>query len=346
MKSNGKLLSRRVLCAAGFMVCMASPGRAQDTKYPLVPLHSFFAHWDHHWYVWLRGDETYEAVEIMTRDRGPSMPPLVWIFFTERAPPKRQVHYISDRQMASVRGWQYRAIEVSTSGPVDESQSLSASFTNGRDQPVSIAIERNSRLPLSPDRAGLTNQIGHSGDQMVMLFFREVGALSETAKVLVDGLDISKPRPGLAFAAPFEAAYSHNILLGGFPYVSAALPRFRQVESRWSADLRDRSVIELEVGEDGSLAAYRHRDGDHQLVVHFAPAIPARRNLSGDFHSNVRVSLDRFENLVRGDLHVATKQDRVVFDWAFEAPAWLVGRSMQSELTKDGVLTVKAAQTR
>jgi hypothetical protein len=182
MKSNAKLLSRRVLCTVGLIASMTSPGMAQDTKYPVVPLHSFFSHWDHHWYVWLRGDAAYEAVEIMTRYRGPDIPLLVWIFFTERAPPKRQVHYISDQQIASMRRWQYRAIEVLTSGPVGESQSLSANFTNGHDQPVSIAIERNPRVALSATRGGLTNQIGHSGDQMVMLFFREMALFRRQQK--------------------------------------------------------------------------------------------------------------------------------------------------------------------
>ena len=169
---------------------------------------------------------------------------------------------------------------------------------------MSIAIERDPRVALSAARAGLTNQIGHSGDQMVMLFFRELGALSETAKVLVDGVDVSKSRPGFNFEAPFEAAYSHNILLGGFPYGewqatfgerSGSLPRFRQLGNRWVADLRDRTAIELEVGDGRRLAAYRHHDGDHRLVVSFAPAIPL--GVSGDSRSKFQISFDRFESL-------------------------------------------------
>lgn len=351
MKSSAKLLGRRFLCTAGLMASMPPQGMAQATRYPVVPLHSFFSHWDHHWYVWLRGDATYEAVEVMTRHRGPDVPPFVWIFFTERAPPKRQVHYVNDRQMAATRRWQYRAIEVSTSGPVGEAQSLSATFTNSHDEPVAIAIERNPRLPLSSARAGLTNQVGHSGDRMVMLFFRETGALSETAKVLVDGVDVSKPRPGLAFEAPFEGAYSHNILLGGFPYGdwqatfgegSASLPRFRHLENRWVAELRDRTAIELEVGDDDSLVAYRHRDGDHQLAVRFAPSVPSATRLSAGFRSKFQIALDRFEGLVQGELHAMTTQNRVICDWAFEAPEWLTRRAMQSTSTMDEALVVKA----
>ena len=62
---------------------------------PLVPILSFLQHWDHHWYVWLPGDSLYEAVAVMATERGPQGP-LVWVFFTERAPPKNQANYYND----------------------------------------------------------------------------------------------------------------------------------------------------------------------------------------------------------------------------------------------------------
>src|SRR6516162_3346133 len=62
---------------------------------PLVPLLSFLQHGDHHWYAWLPGDGVYEAVEVMATERG-GQEPLVWVFFTERAPPKNQVNYYND----------------------------------------------------------------------------------------------------------------------------------------------------------------------------------------------------------------------------------------------------------
>jgi hypothetical protein len=85
------MISRRCLGALAFIVaCRIVPARAEEQ--PVVPLVSFFAHWDHHWYVWLKGDATYEAVEVMSRQRG-AEPPQVWVFFTERAAPKRQIHF-------------------------------------------------------------------------------------------------------------------------------------------------------------------------------------------------------------------------------------------------------------
>ena len=62
---------------------------------PLVPLLSFLQHWDHHWYAWLPGDPVYEAVEVMSTERS-GREPLVWVFFTERAPPKNQANYYND----------------------------------------------------------------------------------------------------------------------------------------------------------------------------------------------------------------------------------------------------------
>src|ERR1700748_1496176 len=77
-------------------VSAQAPGRPEI--HPVVPLVSFFAHWDHHWYVWLKGHSTYEAVEVMSRQHG-AEPAQVWVFFTERAPPKRQLHFTNDRRL-------------------------------------------------------------------------------------------------------------------------------------------------------------------------------------------------------------------------------------------------------
>ena len=85
MKTNAKLFGRRAICTVGLIASLTSPGVAQDTKYPVVPLHSFFSHWDHHWYVGLRGDAEYEAVEIMTRYRGPDVPTRLDILHGARA---------------------------------------------------------------------------------------------------------------------------------------------------------------------------------------------------------------------------------------------------------------------
>jgi hypothetical protein len=314
--------------------------RAADP--PVVPLISFFNHWDHHWYVWLRGDPTYEAVEIMSRDRGAGVPPLVWVFFTERAPPKQQVNYINDQRTAAAFGWQFRDIAFSTSGPPGESQSLSVALANSQGQPVSIEVERDPDAALSRERGGLTNQIGHSGDRLILLFYREQGALSRAARVTVGGTEVSLPRPGVNFAAPFNVAYSRNILVGGFPFVDRRMtfdaasapppgvPRFACSGGRCVAELPNRTAVELDVVGDGDLWAYRHRDGDHQLAVRFEPALPPAQRLAAGFKAKFVISIDGFGDLVSGDLASTSVPGGVALDWRFEAPDWLGERPMQT----------------
>src|SRR3979490_2238946 len=96
-----RTLLRVAACAFALAAGAATPMIARAADPPVVPLISFFNHWNHHWYVWLRGAPTYEAVEIMSRDRGPGVPPLVWVFFTERASPKQQINYINDQRTAA-----------------------------------------------------------------------------------------------------------------------------------------------------------------------------------------------------------------------------------------------------
>ncbi|MGZ5900554.1 MAG: hypothetical protein ACXWK3_12500 [Reyranella sp.] len=321
---------------------------ARAANHPVLPIISSFSYWDHHWYVWLRGDTTYEAVEVMSRDRGTGMPPLVWVFFTERTPPKRQVHFINDQRVAASRGWQFRDIAFSMSGPPGGSQGLSVALRGLNDQPVSIDIERNAGAALSANGGGLTNQIGHSGDAMVLLFYRERAALSQRARVTIDGIEVSQPRPGAEYAAPFEAAYSSNILVGGFPFTdwrmtfdptassTPAVPRFVNAAGRWAATLANHTTIELDAAGDGDLKAYIHRDGDHQLAVRFEPVIPPTERLTAGFEGKFAVSLDRFGDLVGGKLRARPATGGVVFNWTFETPNWLRGRILQATMVDDG----------
>jgi hypothetical protein len=342
----------RTLCriaAVGFAVAssvvVVAPAHAAD--HPVLPIISFFNHWDHHWYVWLKGDATYEAVEVMSSDRGAGTPPLVWVFFTERAPPKRQVHFVNDRRLAAALGWQFRDIAFSMSGSPSESRGLSAALRDLNDRPVSIDIERDAGVTLSADRGGLTNQIGHSGDAMVLLFYRDRGALSQRARVTIDGVEVSQPRPGSTHAAPFDAAYSSNILVGGFPFTewqvtfdaaagpTSTVPRFVNAGGRWSATLANRTTVELDTTGTRELRAYLHRAGEHQLAVRFEPAIPPAERLAAGFEGKFTVSLDRFGDLVEGKLRARPAEGGAVFDWTFEAPNWLRGRALQATMVDD-----------
>jgi hypothetical protein len=164
---------------------------------------------------------------------------------------------------------------------------------------------------MSPSRGGLTNQIGHSGEQLVLLFFREQGALARTARVTIDGVDVSQPRPEASFAAPFAAAYSSNIMVGGFPFgdreatfgalssTNSAAAQFALKGDNWVATRADRTTVELDATHAGDLEAYVHRDGNNKLAVRFESPIPSDARLAGRFHGRFFVSYDDSEISLR-----------------------------------------------
>jgi hypothetical protein len=101
--------------SAAFFLCFFGFNFSAMAETPLVPIPSYLYHWDHHWYIWLPGDPVYEAVEIMAAER-PKSAPLVWVFFTERNPPKHQTHYFNDAQAAAAGGGQVSDIAFKMTG--------------------------------------------------------------------------------------------------------------------------------------------------------------------------------------------------------------------------------------
>ena len=155
---------------------------------PLVPIASFLHHWDHHWYIWLPGDPLYEAVEVMAAERGPDSAPLVWAFFTERDGPKRQTHYYNDARAAAAAGGQARDIAFKMTGPEGGARGVSVAFDDAKGRPVVIEVHMSAEAHLGARGAGLTNQIGHSGDRLLLLFFREKAVLADSSSVTIAGV--------------------------------------------------------------------------------------------------------------------------------------------------------------
>jgi hypothetical protein len=245
---------------------------------PLVPIISFLRHWDHHWYIWLPGDPLYEAVEIMVAERGAEAEPLVWVFFTERNGPKHQVHYFNNARVAAARDGEYRGISFTMGGIDGGPRDVSIRFEDRDGRPVAIEVHFNPGTQLGTRGAGLTNQIGHSGDRLLLVFFREKNALAQVWHASIAGTDVAVPQPGQNHPVPFPAAYSANIFVAGFPFGYQGVDfgagradengkrvRFVAVEAAgaWFASLPDTSRIELAGRTDGALAYYRHRSAEH-----------------------------------------------------------------------------------
>jgi hypothetical protein len=319
---------------------------------PLVPIASFLNHWDHHWYIWLPGDPLYEAVEVMATERGSDSAPLVWVFFTERDGPKRQIHYYNDARIAAAAGGQSRDIAFKMTTTEGGARDVSVAFEDDKSQPVAIDVYMSPEARLGTRNAGLTNQIGHSGDRFLLLFFREKAVAADAWSVAIAGVNVAIPQPGQNHPAPFPAVYSSNIYVGGFPFGDwrigfgeggeAGIVRFRPttIPGSFQTILSDSSRIELVAAADGALQIYRNYDsgGGHVLEISFDPPLPAADRLENGVDSACRISLDGFHDLLIGAVHAARHDGSVTLDWRFDTPEWTRVHPLRSTmLLKDGV---------
>ncbi len=287
--------------------------------------------------MWLPGDPVYEAVEVMAAERGPNTAPLVWVFFTERDGPKRQTHYYNDPKIAAATGAQTRDIAFAMTGAESEPRGLSVSLVDNAGRSIEIGASFSPGVRLGTTGAGLTNQIGHSGDRILLMFFREKNAFAQTWHVTIAGTDATKPQPGESRPTPFPAAYSSNIFVAYFPFgdqrvsfVPAGAGEERSVAhfipdaapGGYVARQPDGSSVELVAGPDAALQFYRHRNGPHALEVSFTPPLPSPGSLTADIDSSYGISLDGFRDLLAGSVHASRKDDTVFLDWNFKAPDW------------------------
>jgi hypothetical protein len=339
-----RLTAYSVLMLLG-LIFVAHAAVAGETK--MVPIISTFRHWDHHWYIWLPGDPTYEAVEVMSNDRGAAVPPLVWVFFTERAVPKRQVHYFNDARVATTRGGNYREIAFVMTGAKGEPQGINVSLTNIDGRPVAIEVRFGPEAQLSTRGAGLTNQSGHSADRHLLLFFREKNAITSNRTVTRAGIDVAHPEPGESHSIPWPAAYSSHIFVAVFPFEERSLVfgaggpvepdvvRFAPADSNGVAisELIDRMKLELVATSGGQLQRYRHRDGSHVLEIDFEPPLLPTDQRTDAAASVFRISIDGFHDLVTGSVKITQDDKAAVVDWRFESPEWARATPMQTTVS-------------
>jgi hypothetical protein len=306
---------------------------------PLVALLSFVQHWDHHWYAWLPGDPVYEAVEVMTTHRS-GQEPLVWVFFTERAPPKNQINYYNDTaavaaSRAGGRVSYFVPMRFAMTGNDGAPRGVAVAFDDAESRRIGIEIGVDDGAKLSTTGSGLTNQIGHSSAHTLLIFFREQGAHTQQARVRVADVDVTKPQAGVERPIPFVAAYSRNIYTGGFPFYDAAVsfeeathpsgPVISFHPASGSSDYEGSGGQRLVTTGEGALQAYQQQDSSraHRLDVRFEPPLPPVEHLAaGEVSSHFTVSLDGFANLISGEVIVHHDDLAATLDWRFDAPAW------------------------
>ncbi len=326
----------------------ANLAEANHKAAPLVPIISFLNYWDHHWYIWLPGDPVYEAIEVMATERG-AQQPLVWAFLTERTPPKQQVYYYNDPAAAAARGAFFVPIRFVMHGDADAPRGVTVAFDDAGKRAIAIDVTMATDARLSTKGAGLTNQSGHSEARLLLLFFREQAAYASGWSVTIDGIDVSKPQNGHNFPAPFPAAYSRNIYVGGLRFgeidvsfadadqsgtalnfASAAQPGVYEANG---------AELTLIAADDGALRVYRQHDWSrtHVMEINFDPPLPAATQLaSSEALSGFTISLDRFENLLSGEIGIRRDAGNITLDWCFEEPAWARARKLRTSAILDG----------
>jgi hypothetical protein len=347
----GSLLMRlagyRALMLLGLIFVSHTAAAAEADMMPII---SAFRHWDHHWYIWLPGDPKYEAVEVMSNDLDAAMPSLVWVFFTERGAPKRQVHYFNDARVATARGGNYREIAFAMTGAEGEPRGIMVSLNDVDGRAVAIEVEFGPEVQLTTRGAGLTDQSGHSADRHLLLFFREKNAITSNRTVTRDGIDVARPQPGESHTIPWPAAYSRNIFVAVFPFeersvvfgtsgpIEPDVVRIAPADPNGVAvsDLIDRSKLELVATSSGQLQRYRHCDGSHVLEIDFKPPLLSRDQRAKAVASVFQISIDGFHDLMTGSVKVTGDGKAVVIDWHFERPEWARATPLQTNISYEG----------
>ena len=353
MSNATKLVRTLVAIVVGLSIAIGAIARA-NAQAPVIPLVTTHDYWDHHWFIWLPRHPVYETVEIMSIDTTSNPHRAVWVFFTERAGDKRQDHFFDDRRIVErFEGSHYRTIDYERSGTPGRGQSVRVSLTGLDDLPIDIIIDLADQ-PLHRMGAGLTDQSGHSADEVFLLFHRERNALARTNEVQIGGRDYSfRAEDDPEGKYRFRAAYSGVIQIGIVPFGRWS---FSRDEMRLSAPASGlsftgathdagtrltasppgyRNTIAVDFDAGGALTGYRHDAGTHRLVFTLESALP----LAGEAPRIARefaVHLDPDMPVARGEVVSEPIEGGRRLTWRVHSPAWARDYPFESIIRTNG----------
>jgi hypothetical protein len=310
--------------------------------YPLVPFFTIVDAWDHHWFLWLPHHPVYEAVEVASRDPDRDGRVAVWVWFTERAGSKRQIHYRNDPQLATFVGGTYRPIDYQISGDDGRPRSVRARFDDVENIPVDIDVQFDPDQTLSRQGAGLTDQSGHMSDRAFLIFYRDTNARARGGRALIGPGNYAFTPEDAQGSFPFKWSYSHGISINLILYNSfkATFGAEGYAPSSGSADLYVLNKawggsISLLSDQFGQLREYvdRSADGDFLRVV-FDPPLPSCGRDSQQQSSSFSISIKAAADLVRGSVATRCSDQANVLDWHPDQPAWASKQPFRSEISR------------
>lgn len=310
-------------------------------SYPLVPLSTVVDSWDHHWFLWLPHHPRYESVEIASREVDRDGSAAVWVWFTERAGSKRQVHYRNDPRLAAFVGGNYRPIAYQISGEDGGPRSVHVRFDDIENTPVEIEVRCDPDQTLTRHGAGLTDQSGHMSDRAFLVFHRETNALAQEGRALIGPTNYTFGGDDSQGAFRFKWAYSHRIFIGLIRYDSFAA-RFGPGGFTSSAETTGLYVLHRASGGSvsllsdpaGQLREYvdRAANGDFLRVV-FDPPLP---NCGRDDQprSSFSISIGAAADLIKGSVETQCGDRLHLLDWHPTEPVWASRQPFRSEISR------------
>jgi hypothetical protein len=310
--------------------------------YPLVPFSTVIDCWDHHWFLWLPHHPAYESVEVASREPDQNGRIAVWVWFTERAGSKRQVHYRNDPQSAANVNGHYRPITYRISGDDGRPRSVEVRFDDVENMPVDIGVQFDPDQILTRQGAGLTDQSGHMSDHAFLVFHRDTNALAREGRALIGPSNCSFGRDETQGTFPFRWAYSHGISIGLILY-----GRFRAtfgaggyapspetaglfvLNRAWGGSV---SLLSDQIGQ---LREYVDRDasGDFLRVV-FDPPLPPCGHDSKQQTSSFSISISAAADLITGSVETTCGDRVLTLDWHPRQPMWASKQPFRSEVSK------------
>ncbi|MDE2480711.1 MAG: hypothetical protein KGN02_00800 [bacterium] len=306
-----------LLAGIGAAMLIPSTRAAALAPAPFVPLYAGVYAWDDHYFAWLPHHPIYESFEVMTIRRGP-MKPLVWVFFTERAAPKHQVHFYNDADVA--KGASATFAQMNVSG---------ARFEDGVPRPIRIAGDFAGIGPLVFEvrfakgttfrHAGLTNQSGHNADRFVLLFYRDKACVTSQAALRIGGRAIE-----LALDPGTLVAYSQDIEIGIIP--------FGTFTGKPGDTVRDAAGVH----------AFASTVYGHTFRCDYgSPLKPDRAHAT-----TYAISLDGYRALTSGTVHLEPGERDIVLRYVPDMPHWARAYAFTVSVSRaSGRLTIASASS-
>jgi hypothetical protein len=338
----------RLAAAVGILVLWAFPIvrsiAAESGKpamlHPLVPFTTVMEHWDHHWFLWLPNHAVFESVEIASRETDSSGRTAVWVWFTERAGAKRQIHYRNDAQLARFVAGLYRQIDYKISGEAGRPRAVELRFDDGEGKPVNLDVAFDPAQTLARQGAGLTDQSGHMSDRAFLVFYRDMNALAQDAHALIGGSNATFEKSEPKGSFPFKWAYSHGITIGLIQYGTSKVmfgpggfsPSPEIGLYVWQMPWGGNVTL---LSESGALKEYVDRTAsDDFLRVVFEPPLPPCGDEIKQESSRFSISIAAAADVIKGRVETRCGGGVHELMWHPEDPLWASKTPFRSEVSR------------